>query len=287
MILVDNGSADGTVASVPAVRPDATVVELGRNRGAPARNLGVRLASTPYVAFADDDSWWHAGALARAADVLDAHPRAAVVAARVLVGAACRDDPICAVMAAAPLGRDPDLPGPSILGFLACAVVVRRSAFLDVGGFDDVVFFGGEEERVALDLGRRRVGAGLRVRPGGASPSLPGAGRRSPGGAAREESRPGGRAAATVVGGRSHHRARAPVGTRRPGRCAGGRPAPVGGAVRPPTVAEGGRGGPSSSRPAVTGRSPRFRRARTGRPSTRRTGGSHHVHHPQPGTAHG
>ena len=55
-------------------------------------------------------------------------------------------------MAAAPLGRDPDLPGPSILGFLACAVVVRRSAFLDVGGFDDVVFFGGEEERVALDL---------------------------------------------------------------------------------------------------------------------------------------
>ena len=76
MILVDNGSADGTVASVPGRRPDATVVELGRNRGAPARNLGVRLASTPYVAFADDDSWWHAGALARAADVLDAHPRA-------------------------------------------------------------------------------------------------------------------------------------------------------------------------------------------------------------------
>jgi GT2 family glycosyltransferase len=29
---------------------------------------------------------------------------------------------------------------------------VRRSAFLDVGGFDDVEFFGGEEERVALDL---------------------------------------------------------------------------------------------------------------------------------------
>jgi hypothetical protein len=54
-------------------------------------------------------------------------------------------------MAAAHLGRAPDLPGPSILGFLACAVVVRRSAFLAVGGFDDVVFFGGEE-RVAPDL---------------------------------------------------------------------------------------------------------------------------------------
>jgi GT2 family glycosyltransferase len=152
VIVVDNGSSDGTVAAVRALRPDATVVELGRNRGAPARNVGVRLARTPYVAFADDDSWWDPGSLARAADLLDAHPRAAVLAARVLVGAPGHEDPICAAMAAGRLGRDPDLPGPSILGFLACAAVVRRSAFLGVGGFDDVVFFGGEEERVALDL---------------------------------------------------------------------------------------------------------------------------------------
>lgn len=55
-------------------------------------------------------------------------------------------------MARAPLGREADLPGPSVLGFLACAAVVRREAFLGVGGFDDVVFFPGEEERVALDL---------------------------------------------------------------------------------------------------------------------------------------
>jgi GT2 family glycosyltransferase len=152
VILVDNGSSDGTVAFVGATLPDVTVVSLPTNRGAPARNVGVRLADTPYVAFADDDSWWEAGSLARAVEVLDAHPRAAVVAARVLVGADDVEDPICAAMAATPLGRAADLPGPSVLGFLACAVVVRRSAFLDVGGFDDVVFFGGEEERVALDL---------------------------------------------------------------------------------------------------------------------------------------
>jgi GT2 family glycosyltransferase len=152
VILVDNGSSDGTVAFVGATLPAVTVVSLPTNRGAPARNVGVRLADTPYVAFADDDSWWEAGSLARAVEVLDAHPRAALVAARVLVGADDVEDPICATMAAAPLGRATDLPGPSVLGFLACAVVVRRSAFLEVGGFDDVVFFGGEEERVALDL---------------------------------------------------------------------------------------------------------------------------------------
>jgi GT2 family glycosyltransferase len=128
------------------------VVSLHANLGAPARNLGVERARTPYVAFADDDSWWASGALERAADILDAHPRLGLLAARLLVSADETPDPVCAQMAAAPLGTEPDLPGPSVLGFLACASVVRREAFLEVGGFDDVVFFMGEEERVALDL---------------------------------------------------------------------------------------------------------------------------------------
>jgi len=39
-----------------------------------------------------------------------------------------------------------------LVGFVACATMVRRSAFLAVGGFDHIVRFPGEEERVALDL---------------------------------------------------------------------------------------------------------------------------------------
>jgi hypothetical protein len=46
-------------------------------------------------------------------------------------------------------GAAPDLPGPSVLGFLACSAIVRRSAFLDVGGFDDILFFVGEESRAS------------------------------------------------------------------------------------------------------------------------------------------
>jgi GT2 family glycosyltransferase len=152
VILVDNGSTDGTPAFVRRAHPDVRVVTAGRNLGAPARNLGVGAAPTPYVAFADDDSWWAPGALERAADVLDAHPRLAVLAARMLVWPQETLDPICASMARTPLGTDADLPGPNILGFMSCQVVVRREAFLDAGGFDDVVFFQGEEERLALDL---------------------------------------------------------------------------------------------------------------------------------------
>ena len=149
VILVDNASTDGSASlSFPGVR----VMSLRRNLGAVARNVGVQAARTPYVAFADDDSWWAPGALALAAAVLDAHPAVAVVTGRMLVGSSARLDPLSAAMAAAPLGTSPGGAGPDVLGFAACAAVVRRSAFLSVGGFDPVVRFPGEEERLTLDL---------------------------------------------------------------------------------------------------------------------------------------
>lgn len=152
VVLVDNGSTDGTAAAVRAELPHVDVLALPDNRGATARTLGVERARTPYVAFADDDSWWAPGALAQVADLFDAFPRLALVGARILVGAQERRDPICDVMAHSPLGTEADLPGPGLLGFVACATAVRRDAFLSVGGFDDVVVFPGEEERVAYDL---------------------------------------------------------------------------------------------------------------------------------------
>lgn len=155
LVVVDNGSTDGTPAAVRARHPAATVVEAGRNLGGGARTLGARRAVTPYVAFADDDSWWQPGALARAIALLDSHPRLAVVAARVLVGPRETEDPVCTAMAASPLGRDPALPGPYVLGFVACGAVVRRDAFLAAGGFRSRLGVGGEEALLAIDLARR------------------------------------------------------------------------------------------------------------------------------------
>jgi GT2 family glycosyltransferase len=158
VIVVDNCSADDTPALVRRHFPDIEVVELAANMGAAARNIGVRRARTPYVAFADDDSWWAPGSLESAAALFRSHPRLGLVAGRVLVGSAEVPDPMCASMATSPLGTDPDLPGPSVLGFLACGAVVRRDAFLEADGFDTVVFFMGEEDRLALDLASRGWG---------------------------------------------------------------------------------------------------------------------------------
>src|SRR5215203_5918239 len=153
IMVVDNGSTDGTAELVRIHHPDVQVLGLRRNQGGAARTVGARLVDSPYVAFSDDDSWWAPGALRRAVDLLDRHPRLAVLAARVLVGPDRRLDPVCQEMAHSPLPPADDLPGPSVLGFIACGAVVRRAAFLEVGGFDARLGVGGEEEELlAVDL---------------------------------------------------------------------------------------------------------------------------------------
>ncbi|GGI04551.1 glycosyltransferase family 2 protein [Egicoccus halophilus] len=168
VVVVDDASPDATAQQVARHFPQVRLVRAPRNLGSAARNLGVAAVDAPYVAFADDDSWWEPGALRRAADVLDAHPNVGLLAAAIDVGVdGGREDPTNALLAASPLVRT-DLPGPEVLGFVACGAVVRREAFLAVGGFAERMHIGGEEELLALDLrsaGWRSVHvAGVRAR---------------------------------------------------------------------------------------------------------------------------
>jgi GT2 family glycosyltransferase len=149
VIVVDNASTDGSAAAVLEHFPAVTVWVLPRNAGAAARNVGVALAATPYVAFSDDDSWWDPGALSRAATELEADPRLGLIAASTLVGPAREPDPVNALMARSPL-RDGGTA--EVLGFLACACVVRKQAFLGAGGFSQLLFFIGEERLLSYDL---------------------------------------------------------------------------------------------------------------------------------------
>lgn len=152
LVVVDNASSDATAAAVRREYPDVRVIELPENIGAAARNPGVEAVDTEYVAFSDDDSWWAPGALARALEAFERHPRLAAVHGRILVGAEEREDPICTELRDSPLPGDPSLPGTRLLGFLACAVVLRRAAFEAVGGFEPNIKIGGEEEWLACDL---------------------------------------------------------------------------------------------------------------------------------------
>ena len=152
IVVVDNGSGDGSPARVASAFPGVRLIALAGNEGAAARTLGVRATRTEYVAFSDDDSWWEPGALARAVAHLDRHPRIGLLAARVLVGADERLEPTCVAMAASPLATDPQLPGPRVMGFVACGAVVRRRAYLATGGFHPRYGVGGEEALLAADM---------------------------------------------------------------------------------------------------------------------------------------
>ena len=133
VIVVDNGSADGTAAAVRRAHPDILLIAARRNLGAVGRNLAVRRVSTPYVAFCDDDTWWEPGSLPLAADVLDQHPDVASVTARIVVEPAGTDDPIVPELAQSPVPARPGLPGPALMSILAGASVLRCDAFREVG----------------------------------------------------------------------------------------------------------------------------------------------------------
>jgi len=152
IVVVDNASSDDTCAAVARCYPQVTVLAQSRNLGTAARTMGVRHLDTPYVALCDDDAWWENGSLRLAADLFDCYSRVGLLNARVLVGDEGGLDPTCVAMAESPLATDIDLPGPSLLGFLAGASAVRKTAFLECGGFESQLFLGGEEQLLAVDL---------------------------------------------------------------------------------------------------------------------------------------
>ncbi|MCZ2806598.1 glycosyltransferase [Modestobacter sp. VKM Ac-2983] len=150
VIVVDNASSDGTADAVRSGHPRVGLLRLPANAGAGARDHGVQRAGTRYVAFADDDSWWEPDALDAAADLLDAHPDLAVVVGRVRMAGDGSEDAVTRKHRAAVLGRS--AAGSDVLSFPAFAAVLRRDAHLAVGGFSSLLFFGGEEHLLALDL---------------------------------------------------------------------------------------------------------------------------------------
>jgi GT2 family glycosyltransferase len=152
VVVVDNASTDGTAEAVRERFPEVELIAGRENLGAVGRNVGVARLATPYVAFCDDDTWWEPGSLRTAADVLDAHPRLAVVTARILVEPGSREDPVVPELRNSPVRGAAWLPGPALGSFLAGASVVRREAFTAVGGFSERLWLGGEEELMAGDL---------------------------------------------------------------------------------------------------------------------------------------
>jgi len=152
IIVIDNGSTDRTFLMVESLYPSVNYIKLDTNEMAVGRNVGVEAATTPYVAFSDDDSWWKPYSLAEAVDLLDEYPNVGAVAAKIFVNENQKPDPINRYFETSPLTAHVDQPGNSLIGFLECAVVMRRKAYLEAGGYNERLKFSGEGALLAIDM---------------------------------------------------------------------------------------------------------------------------------------
>ncbi|MBZ0272784.1 glycosyltransferase [bacterium] len=80
IVVVDDGSTDGTADAVRALGDPRVAVIPSRSAGpAGARNTGIDATAAPHIAFLDSDDTWEPGKLAAQLDLLDRAPAAGLV----------------------------------------------------------------------------------------------------------------------------------------------------------------------------------------------------------------
>ncbi|HEX3832047.1 MAG TPA: glycosyltransferase family 2 protein [Solirubrobacteraceae bacterium] len=190
VIVVDNGSADDSLAYLQADHPGVRVLGLGANTGfAHAANRGIAAAASELVALINTDVELETDWLAVMCAALGDDSCVGAVACKMLqlddrraiydAGDVLRRDGACVQRGR--FERDDgrfDAPG-DVFGACAGAAVYRRDAVLGVGGFDERYFAYLEDVDLALAL--RRAGWRCRYVPavalhaGGGSSPRPGA----------------------------------------------------------------------------------------------------------------
>jgi len=172
VVLVDNGSRDGSAERVaerfPAVRILRNASNLGFGAGSNAGIEAALAAGARSILLVNNDVTLPPGTLGRLQAALDAHPQVGLVGPRVLYA----DDPSRVWAAGCELtwrenlttlvghGRrdGPQYQTTRVVDYLAgCALLVRREVFERVGAFD-AAFFAYSED---VDLALRARGAGF------------------------------------------------------------------------------------------------------------------------------
>jgi len=168
LLLVDNGSTDGSLELLAQQFPRVEVVRSAQNNYAAANNLGVARAAGDYALLLNTDATLQPGCLQALVKALDAQPRAAAAAPAIVYpdGRVCttgileRDDLYW-------VDRDQGRPGgeltagppQDVLGVSGCCALFRVAAWRQVGGQDEAFHMYYEDVDLALALRAAGFGA--------------------------------------------------------------------------------------------------------------------------------
>ena len=150
VVVVNDGSTDGSAQVLTSYKNRLMYLEQADKGPAAARNLGARAAQGEYLAFLDQDDLWHPEKLTRQMARFEARPELHLCIAHVqmfwiseLQGEAAR------------LGTQPR--ARVVPGYTTGTLLVRRTFFDDVGGFDTSLWFGDATEWFLHAADRRAV----------------------------------------------------------------------------------------------------------------------------------
>ena len=172
LIVIDNGSRDGTPEVVRQMRPDARLIRNRENRGvAAARNQGLVLARAPVSIILDVDTVVMPGAFTRLLDFLDGAPGVGVCGPRLLLPdgstqPSCQLFPTLIDKVARQLPpaiadawlAEVELAAWNHLGIrdidyvVGACQAIRMSALRTVGWLDERIFYGPEDVDLCLRM---------------------------------------------------------------------------------------------------------------------------------------
>jgi glycosyltransferase involved in cell wall biosynthesis len=158
IIVVDDGSTDGTADHVRRDYPSVRIVASARSGLAAARNTGAAEARGRWIAFVDDDDLWRPGKLAaQLGHLSDTDEAATVISASRLVEVDADGSNAKAERRIDHLARWPAcLIGSAIL---PSGALMSRAAFIESGGFDERL-----SAASAYEFWIRRLSSGATVR---------------------------------------------------------------------------------------------------------------------------
>lgn len=151
IIVIDNASADNTVASLKLQHPDITIIPRTVNNGIAGWNDGFAAARYKYYLVLDDDSHIHAG-LTEAITLMENDATIGILALQ------DKDEEL--KMDVYLDMDDAWKDGDDLAGFIGCGAIIRQQVYQKIGGFAEWIFVYTHE----FEYGIRCLNAGYKIR---------------------------------------------------------------------------------------------------------------------------